>query len=176
MPPFPALFRSCGTARGSTGALLLALATLGALVASPAAAQWKWRDAQGRIQYSDRPPPNGTPARDILQKPAERPLLPAAPAAAASAASGTPPAARGTDPELQARRRAAEAEQDKAEQERQARERQANCSRARDHLRILDSGTPLARVNERGERSTVSEAERQAEVQRTREVIAADCR
>jgi|GEM_PF-153174 len=30
-------------------------------------AQWKWRDAQGGIHYSDQPPPAQIPARDILR-------------------------------------------------------------------------------------------------------------
>ena len=28
-------------------------------LASTAAAQWKWRDANGKVQYSDLPPPAG---------------------------------------------------------------------------------------------------------------------
>ena len=41
---------------------------LAALVALPtqAAMQWKWRDAQGQVQYSDRPPPPGVSDKDIL--------------------------------------------------------------------------------------------------------------
>ena len=51
--------------------LLSLLGVLGGLMpSSPAAAQWKWRDAQGRVQYSDRPPPTTVPDRDILTRPA----------------------------------------------------------------------------------------------------------
>ena len=53
-------------------ALLLSLLGVlaGLMPSSPAAAQWKWRDAQGRVQYSDRPPPTTVPDRDILTRPA----------------------------------------------------------------------------------------------------------
>lgn len=156
-----------------------------ASLAPPAQAQWKWRDADGRIQYSDRPPPAGTPARDVLARPAAPPP-PAARAAAAATAPATPDAASaaGTatagagnvDPELLARKKAAEAAERKAEEERQARERQASCTRARDYLRVLETGVPLARVNEKGERESVPAAERDAELRRAREIVTADCR
>lgn len=162
------------------------LIALFASLASPAQAQlaqWKWRDAEGRIQYSDRPPPAGTPARDVLSRPAVPPAATAraAPtvsdaASAASTTSAPASAAGNVDPELLARKKAAEAAERKAEEERQARERQASCTRARDYLRVLETGVPLARVNERGERVNVPAAERDAEVRRAREIVAADCR
>ncbi|MGY0195082.1 DUF4124 domain-containing protein [Leptothrix sp. BB-4] len=161
------------------------ISTLASL-AAPAMAQWKWRDADGRVQYSDRPPPPGIPARDVLSRPAAAPPAstqprnapatdPAASAATAASASETS-GTRNVDPELAARKRAAEAAERKADEERQARERQANCSRARDYQRALENGVPLARVNERGERETVPAAERDAELRRAREVVASDCR
>jgi hypothetical protein len=160
-----------------------------ASLALPAAAQWKWRDGDGRIQYSDRPPPPGIPARDVLSKPAAtapmsaRPA-PATPASAgdasatgAGAVAGSPASGpANVDPELLARKKAAEAAERKAEDERLARERQASCTRARDYLRVLETGVPLARVNERGERESVPAAERDAEVRRAREIVTADCR
>jgi hypothetical protein len=159
------------------------------LIAAPATAQssqWKWRDAQGQIQYSDRPPPLTVPAKDILQKPAtvNRPVPPAAAASAApaaAAASGASGAStvRTTDPELAARRRAAEAieaAERKAAEDKLARERQESCVRARDYLRTLEAGMAIARVNAQGERIALGEAERRAEVSRAREVMASDCR
>ena len=38
----------------------------------PAEAQWKWNDKGGHIQYSDLPPPAGTPDQDILSRPTAR--------------------------------------------------------------------------------------------------------
>src|SRR5882757_8523412 len=71
-------------------------ALLGSLLALPAAAQWKWRDPSGHIQYSDTPPPPGVAEKDILQRPggssntvlrANTPVAGALPASAAPGAS-----------------------------------------------------------------------------------------
>ncbi|ACB34327.1 putative transmembrane protein [Leptothrix cholodnii SP-6] len=156
----------------------LLCALCGVLISPPSQAQWKWRNAQGQVQYSDRPPPQNVPPRDILQRPAAaRPPVGTAPAAAAaagpaSAASGP----RTVDPELNARRRDAEAAERKAADEQLARERAESCARARDYLRTLETGLPIARVNAQGERTTLGDNERRAELNRAREVIAADCR
>ena len=48
---------------------LVMTALVGATLALPAAAQWKWRDKNGQVQYSDLAPPNGVAERDILQRP-----------------------------------------------------------------------------------------------------------
>jgi len=177
-PPFSPLHR-----RRLAGVLAASLALLLAL---PAAAQWRWRDANGRVTASDRPPPREIPDKDILQRPAAaaaRAVAPAAPPASA-AASGAVAAASGSasapvDKELQARKKAAEAEQQakaKADEQRNAAIRADNCARARSHLATLDSGQRLARINDKGEREVLDDEARAAEVRRAREVIASDCR
>lgn len=143
-----------------------------------ASAQWKWRDARGQIQYSDLPPPKGTPTRDILQVPRESPVARLAPPAAASGPAPAP-AAASTDPALDAKRKQAEeaeAAKRKAEEARVAQTRAQSCERARGYLRTLESGQRLARVNERGEREIIDDGVRQAELAQTREVIASECR
>ena len=100
------------------------------------------------------------------------PPVPVAASGVAAAASGL----KTTDPDLAARRRDAEAAERKAKDEKQARERADSCARARDYLRTLDSGMPIARVNAQGERIAIDDNERRAEVARARNVIAADCR
>ncbi len=152
---------------------------LGATLSMPAAAQWKWRDQNGRVQYSDLPPPSGVADKDILQ----RPNLPTArapasvPAAAASAAPAGP-ARKTEDPELEARRKKAEqeeAEKKKADEARASAARAENCRRAQAHLRSLDSGMRVARVAENGEREILDDAQRAAETKRAREVVASQC-
>ena len=167
-----------------TSALLLAM--LGLALALPAVAQWKWRDPRGQTQYSDLPPPPGVPEHDILSRPAaarsrvavaaSAPASGAAPAAQAASAALAP---KTTDPELEARRKKAEAEQaakTKAEEARVAAARVDNCRRAQSHMRTLDSGIRIARTNDKGEREILDDQQRAEEVRRTREVIAADCR
>ena len=162
-----------------------ALAVLLAVGYAPqAAAQWKWRDRSGQIQYSDRPPPLGTPEASVLQRPgaASRTPLPPVPAASASASSATlaaPPSPRASEPELETRRRKAEQDEalrKKIDDERQALLRAERCSRARGQLRALDEGMRIARVNENGEREILGDDARAVETQRMRSIIDADCR
>jgi hypothetical protein len=165
--------------RSSLVALCVAL--LGATLALPAAAQWKWRDKGGHIQYSDLPPPSGVADQDILQRPnaSQRRTAPApvAPSAQASAASAAP--LKTVDPELEAKRRKAEQEveaKNKAAEEKLAALRAENCARAKNYLRTLDEGVRIARSNEKGEREILDEKGRADETRRTRELIASDCK
>lgn len=179
-----------------TASRLLACLVLGAALlplSDPAEAQWKWRDANGRVTVSDRPPPASVPARDILQQPgaatpAARPSPTARPAdvPASGVGSATPP----VDAELEARkqkadeaaaaRQKAQAEQEaaakKAEEERAAAVRRDNCERARGALRAIEDGLRIARTNAAGEREFLSDQQRAAEAARMRGVIASDCR
>lgn len=168
---------------------LIAGAALLALLASGAAwsQQWKWRDASGRITVSDLPPPREVADKDILQRPAAPRAAAAAAARAAEAASAaasaaapaSAPAAKAGDKELEAKKRAAEAERRalaKAEEEKLAAQRAENCQRARAHIAALESGQRVARFNAKGEREFIDDAQRAAEVRRAREVVASECR
>ncbi len=161
---------------------LACAAALGALLAVPAQAQWKWRDKNGQTQYSDLPPPTGIADSDILQRPnaGQRRAPAAAPVAASGAASGPPTLApKGTDPELEAKRRQGEQEvaaKRKAEEEKVAIAKADNCLRAKAQMRTLDSGVRIARTNDKGEREFLDDAARAAETKRTRDIVAADCK
>ena len=159
---------------------LTCAAVLGALLAVPAQAQWKWRDKNGQTQYSDLPPPPGIADSDILQRPnVTQRQAPTSAAVASGAASGAPLAPKGSDPELEARRR--KTEQDattkrKAEEEKVAIAKADNCLRAKAQMRTLDSGVRLSRNNDKGEREVMDDAARAAEAKRTQDVIASDCK
>ncbi|MEY4906614.1 MAG: hypothetical protein RL260_332 [Pseudomonadota bacterium] len=160
---------------------LLALAAVALTL--PCAAQWKWRDAQGRVQYSDRPPPNDVRDRDILSRPAAPPTAqrPASPASATGtpASAATAASAPTSDPALDARKRQAESAQDQAkrdEEARVARQKVENCARAKEHARTAESGQRIARTNDKGEREFLDDAQRARESARAREIIASDCR
>ncbi|ODV10018.1 MAG: hypothetical protein ABT20_09235 [Rubrivivax sp. SCN 70-15] len=154
---------------------------LAALLATslPASAQWMWRDKDKHITASDLPPPHDIPDRDILQRP-DLNARPQAPAVAASA--GAPGAAASkppVDPELEARRRAAEQQQQAkahAEDQKLAAQRADNCRRARSELTALQSGQRMARINGKGEREILDDKGRADEMRRANEVIASECR
>jgi len=148
-------------------------------------AQWKWRDANGRVTLSDVAPPSTVREQDILSRPsgtrgaADR----ATPVAAASTVVGSAAAARelkaSTDPELEARRKRATEEQ--AAQQRQMEERHAaaradNCSRARSYLGALSDGKRVSRTNAQGELEVIDDKARADETQRARAMIASDCK
>lgn len=170
-------------------AALLALVAA-TLVSFPADAQWKWRDKSGRVQYSDLPPPLGTPEQDVLSRPAstQRRAGPGSPgpsftastpSAAVVAGASAVPAPRTVEPELEAKRKKAEADATakvKAEEQRVATARAENCSRAKTQLTTLESGIRLARANASGEREFLDDKQRADETKRTKDVIATDCK
>ena len=163
------------------------------LTALPAQAQWKWRDASGRMQISDLPPPNGTPEKDILQRPAGFRPLPvlvvpyaskaeAASAAAATAASAASKAEldrqakqREQGKQLDKQKENEALEKQKQEERRVAEQRRDNCGRAQESLRTLQDGQRLARRNERGENIIMDDKARAEEIQRTRNIISSEC-
>jgi hypothetical protein len=162
--------------------LVFALAPLAFV--TPAHAQWKWKDAKGNVQYSDLPPPLGTPDKDILQRPpsAQRPtIVVGLPGAAASAA---PPPAPASGPSKADQDAAARQKQDqdqqaakqKEEERRAAAQRRENCTRAQANLRDLQSGTRLTRTNDKGERVFMDDSQIAGEVNRARDLITSECR
>ena len=160
-------------------------------------AQYQWVDKDGRRVFSDRPPPADVPQKNVLKQPrmSNAPLITTAPAAPAAAAStpaageapnaATRPAAAasaapaGVDKALEEKKKqaeAAEAAKKKAEQEKVAAARAENCKRAMNAKATLDSGMRMARLNDKGEREVLDDAQRAAELKRVNQIIAQDCK
>lgn len=156
---------------------LLLLVALG--LGLPAAAQWKWRDQNDKLVFSDRPPPSEVPDARILQRPGAGHTPAAVAAPAAPQAAETAPKLPSQDKELQERRQQAEAQEaakQAAQQEAQAKARADNCTRARRAKTTYDSGVRIARTDAKGEREFVDDATRAAESRRLQGIIASDCR
>jgi len=146
--------------------------------------QWKWRDAQGRIQYSDRPPPAGTADKDILARPpgAQQShviqVLPVGQAPSAPAQPAAPAASTAVE-RLQAQERDKQTRESeaklKAEEARNKQIRADNCKSAREQMASLRSGMRVARINDKGEREVLDDAQRNAQIQRTQEAINSNC-
>ena len=163
---------------------LLACLLLVPLMAVAAGPQWKWRDASGQVQYSDRPPPPGIPDRDILQRPVvkAKPIQIISADAPASAAAKAPPAPPASAPAAE-KKKAEEAQKEKAEKAKQAaaeaenrRRKAENCEQARARLAEIDSGQRLSSINAQGERVFWDDARRAAERQRVQQIAADSCR
>lgn len=169
---------------------LLVTALLGCAVV-PALAQWQWTDNNGKKVFSDAPPPQEVPDRNIIKRPAAaafssapKPVSTAASATQAPSASAPKPAAStpkptGKDLELEKKKAQADADdaaKKKAEEQKQAAARADSCERAKRNLASLQSGTRIAQLNAQGEREFMSDEGRQAEVQRTQGIVNSDCR
>jgi Domain of unknown function (DUF4124) len=121
--------------------------------AGAAAGQHKWVDQNGRIQYGDTPPP-GASVTTV------RP--PSAPAAEPEAKKGTrsgPAALAERDAEFRKRQQEAEQEREKqAKAHDDASVKRENCARARENLRLLEGGR-VARMDAKGERHFLNDAQ-----------------
>lgn len=172
---------TCPTSALFTSLILVSAALV--VTPSQAGTQWKWKDASGATQYSDRPPPAGTPESSILQRPsgASRALQAAKPASDAdsAASSAKPAAAKASESELDVKRRKAEEEKEaqrKVEEEKQAKARAETCTQARNYQRTLNDGIRIARTNSKGEREILDDKGRAEEQRRTQEAISNNCK
>ncbi len=140
---------------------------------SAAMAQYVWIDAKGMKQFSDRPPPAGTPQKNILKArnmPTASDPAPAAPATPAVAAkAATPPSLADREADYRKRKtEQAEAEKKAGVEAENAKTKVAACNAARQNKSQLDNGTPIRDTNE--ERSWLTDqqrADRRAAAQKT---------
>lgn len=157
------------------------------LYALSAHAQWQWKDKDGRLFFSDRPPPADVPEKDIVRRPGQqRGFGSSAPSAEpalgstnAAVPGGGASAPGGADTALQDKKKqaeAAEASKRKAEEDRNAAMRADNCARAQQAKATMDSGTRMVRMNEKGEREYFDEASTAAESARLQGIINENCR
>lgn len=133
-------------------------------------AQFVWINEKGVRQFSDRPPPANTPAKNILKAPG----LMQASAAQAGAQADAPAPAGGAAPAKPAQQSLADRETDykkrqadKAETDKKSAEdaemkaaKKANCDSSRAFKQQLDSGQRLSTMDKNGERGYMDDAQR----------------
>ena len=158
-------------------------------------AQYQWVDKDGRRVFSDRPPPADVAPKNIVSQPRgstaavvrSAPAAPANEPAAGEASVAAEPAApaasaapgAGVDKALEEKKKqaeAAEAAKKKAEEQKIAAAKADNCKRAMNAKSSLDSGMRMARMNDKGEREVLDDAQRAAELKRVNAIIASDCK
>lgn len=146
---------------------LLALLLSGLALAANAEQINKWVDAEGKVHYSNQPPPD--PAKSKVLNIKNQPL-------SGEEASTTPSTA---DKEMEFRkRRAAEAEA-KAKQEKAAtetRQKEQNCNNARTNLRSLQEGGRMVQYNAAGEREIMDETAHQQAIAEAQNSVDAWCK
>jgi hypothetical protein len=136
------------------------------------AQQYKWVDEKGRTQYGDTPPPGAKATRLRPPPPGSAP----APAAGAPAAKGPMTAA---EKEADFRKRQLEAEKEREKQDLAARDAAQNretCERAREYVRVIESGQRITRTDAKGERYFLDDAQRADELAKARSVVSQACR
>ena len=159
---------------------------------------YKWRDEKGQIVYSDQPPPKNIPPGNILQAPKAAPAAKESQSPAVTNAAATTPAGatataqasgnKGTqkpgtagpksvaEQEADYKKRQIEAQKkakedtDKAAQEQQ---RLASCSGLRGNLAALESGQRIVRTDEKGERTSIDDTQRAADIAKAKQDMAA---
>lgn len=142
-----------------------------------AQAQWQWVDNAGRKVFSDQPPPQDIPLKNIVKQPGKSAA--ASVAAPSPAASAAVPQLSNDDKELLAKKKKAESEamaRIKEEADSLNKIKATNCEKAKANQALLDSGVRMAVINAKGEREFLDDAARAAEQRRIRTVMEANCK
>ena len=164
----------------------IALLVLAAGIAftMPAVAEtYKWTDAEGKVHYSDQPPPSNVknPTTVTPRKKTSRSAPPQEGETQSGDAKPAPAAAAKTAQELDAefRQRQVEAAEKEAEQKRAAQEAESkkrNCDQAKANVARLKAGGRVARTNDKGETEYLDDAQIAQELARASEVADSWCK
>ena len=123
----------------------------------------KWVDSEGKVHYSDEPPPS-----DVTVQPLAIP----------SVASGVPAQKSIAEREAEwkkAKKEREEAAQNAAQQQEEALAKQKNCAGAKANLQTLESGMLITTFDEKGERVNMDDAARQQGIEDARKQISEYC-
>lgn len=131
---------------------------------------YKWKDKDGRVRYSDVPPPSNIKQESLygkkIPKPTnQQPLAPVEGETGNAIEKANEKASADKAPlskEEATTKRAKDAEQEKLENEAKQAELEAkeqNCKSARANLQAYKQGGRIVKVNEQGEREYLSDAD-----------------
>ena len=156
----------------------------GLACAGTAAAQYKWVDQNGKIQYGDTPPVG---ARRSTVRPSPAPRTEATQDEAADEAKKdetrkdeskkdrAPATMAEKEADFRKRRLDADKEREKqAQAQQEADQKRDNCARARENMRVLESGR-VARVDAKGERYYLDDGQLAQEMVRARQIVREWC-
>ncbi|HTS52640.1 MAG TPA: DUF4124 domain-containing protein [Burkholderiales bacterium] len=118
---------------------------------------YKWTDENGKVHYSDQPPPGDVKKSETIKQPSPAPTAPAVAGAKPSAAAKTP-----AEQEMEFRRRrleAAEAEAKAKKDAQDAEDKKRNCERATAQVASLQRGGRVTRPGPNGEQIYLNDDE-----------------
>lgn len=155
-----------------TGVKLGVALALGLAVALPALSQWAWRDSNGRMVFSDQPPPPDVKAEQIVRQPRDGapPAAPVSPAPPPAAAQAAAPAKKAPEPGR------AELERRQAEEQALRQQLAEDCARLRIYVRALEGGQRVARPDGQGGFEVLDDAARAQEITRSKERLERSCK
>ena len=136
----------------------------------------KWVDADGKVHYSDQPPPANVKAK-TLRVTSEA----AAPVSASGVAAASAPAAPKTiaerEAELRKVQQAKKEAADKAAQEQGKIEAEkAYCDAAQQNLRVLQEGMRMVEIDAKGERFYLDDEQRRQRIEKVQQDIKIYCK
>jgi type IV secretory pathway VirB10-like protein len=152
------------------------------IVAAAGAQTYKWKDAEGKIHYSDQPPPANIKEPVTVQpRKGQAPAAPTEKGAAAPKDKAAPPAKPRTYVEEEAERKKRQvetAEREAAEKKKadDAAEKKRNCDLALAQVKSLQSGGRVTRNNAQGEREYLSDAQTAQEIERAKKSADSWCK
>ncbi len=140
----------------------IALAALALALAPLASAQlYKWVDKDGKVSYSDQPPPAAASKQIKVE----------------TGGSGPAPSAVARDKELQkGRQEAADAQKKKDDAERVAKQREEECEKSRSYLKGLENGGRFVTFDDKGNRTFLEADQIEAEKTKARKNVEEACK
>jgi hypothetical protein len=146
---------------------------------------YKWKDKDGKIVYTDTPPPSNIKQEAIGRKKAQEPTLKAPLSPVESTSSITtkdaktaapPPTISAEDAAAQLRQKNAEIEKNnKQEKEAQAKAKEQNCIAAKSNLQSYTQGGRVYKMNEKGEREYMGDNDLKAGIQKSQQEVNKYC-
>ncbi len=127
----------------------------------------KWVDAEGKVHYSDTPPPEATTqtVRNVTGKDQ-----------ANAPASFSPKSVAEREAEMRkSRQEKDDASKKKAQQDADAQTRKNNCASARENARALEDSPRLVTYDENGERTFLDDSARAQRLEEARKAVSANC-
>ena len=156
---------------------IIFLATL-LLTGAVQAQLYKWVDADGKVRYSDTPPPGGKakPMKGIQSGPASA-AAPASSAPASKDAKKGPMTPAEQEQDYRKRQEEAKKASDKAEQESKAQaSNKEGCERSKEYLGTLQSGQRIGRTNPSGEKYYLDEGQVSQEIAKAQQAVQQSCK
>ncbi|HEX6829045.1 MAG TPA: DUF4124 domain-containing protein [Burkholderiales bacterium] len=152
-------------------ARMLAAALMLALSASVQAQLYKWVDSEGKIHYSDQPPPAGANKEQKLNI-KKAPTAPGAPTDADNPAGPQTTAEK----EMEYRKRKVEEEQARQKTQSEEKQNQELCLNAQRRMRTYEDAGRIFIVDDKGEREYVDDESRERGMRQAQQDAAKYCK